>query len=358
MANDENPSISTLLILHSFRLGSEINPPTAPLRGVVSTAACIVKMTSGGYTILDYNIFRCELLSAKCLWIEVEDSSDDKFLPVGGTRKRKKTSDDGADVENGNEEQLLNNNKFSPLVENNNNNNNGNPAGKGSIPPVPVAKKPPPLLVKNMSFGKLRSVMLSCTTKPSYKLTPLLVTCLDPASCGDISTVKIEIVEEDSSAPDAPMPASEHEKTVTEAEAELEAKRIEEEGKLAAIQEAQAEPEPAPEPESIPEPPPVEPEEPEEEESEEEEEIVPPREPTPPPPPPPKEPSPEPIKKSPTPEYDSDVELIPPKEDFDPSLWKSVDDIEKQLVDSEGGTKKPKSKEASRHLLPKDPLLS
>uniref|UniRef100_A0A1Q3G571 Putative neural cell adhesion molecule l1 n=1 Tax=Culex tarsalis TaxID=7177 RepID=A0A1Q3G571_CULTA len=170
---------------------------------------------------------------------------------------------------------------------------------------------------------------------------------LDPASCGDISTVKIEIVEEDTSAPDAPKPASEHEKTVTEAEAELEAKRIEEEGKLAAIQEAQGEPEPAPEPEPIPEPPPAEPEE-SEEESEEEEEVVPPREPTPPPPPPPKSPTPEPIKKSPTPEYDSDVELIPPKEDFDPSLWKSVDDIEKQLVDSEGGTKKPKSKEASR----------
>lgn len=170
---------------------------------------------------------------------------------------------------------------------------------------------------------------------------------LDPASCGDISTVKIEIVEEDTSALDAPKPASEHEKTEAEAEAELEAKRIEEEGKLAAIQEAQAEPEPAPVPEPIPEPPP--PEEPEEESSEEEEEIVPPREPTPPPPPPPKEPTPEPIKKSPSPEYDSDVELIPPKEDFDRSLWKSVDDIEKQLVDSEGGgTKKPKSTEASR----------
>lgn len=54
MANDGNPSISTLLILHSFRLGSEINPPTAPLRGVVSTAACIVKMTSGGYTIVGW----------------------------------------------------------------------------------------------------------------------------------------------------------------------------------------------------------------------------------------------------------------------------------------------------------------
>lgn len=170
---------------------------------------------------------------------------------------------------------------------------------------------------------------------------------LDPASCGDISTVKIEIVEEEPSAQDAPKPASEHEKTISEAEAELEAKRIEEEGKLAAIQEAQAEPEPAPEPEPIPEPPPAEPEESSEEE-EEEEEIVPPREPTPPPPPPPKEPTPEPIKKSPTPEYDSDVELIPPKEDFDRSLWKSVDDIEKQLKDSEGGSKKPKSKEASR----------
>ncbi|XP_038115562.1 uncharacterized protein LOC119768738 [Culex quinquefasciatus] len=103
--------------------------------------------------------------------MEVEDSSDDDFLPVVGTRKRKKTSDDGADVGNGNEEQHLNNNKFSTLVENNNN-NNGNPAEKGSVPPVPVAKKPPPLVVKNMSFGKLRNVMLSCTTKPSYKLTP------------------------------------------------------------------------------------------------------------------------------------------------------------------------------------------
>ncbi|XP_038112907.1 uncharacterized protein LOC119767706 [Culex quinquefasciatus] len=102
--------------------------------------------------------------------MEVKELSDgDEFRSVNGTGKRRKTSD-GAVVGNGPEENLLYNNKFSPLAENNN--NNGIPAMKGSVPPVPVAKKPPPLLVKNMSFGKLRSVMLTCITKPSYKLTP------------------------------------------------------------------------------------------------------------------------------------------------------------------------------------------
>lgn len=166
---------------------------------------------------------------------------------------------------------------------------------------------------------------------------------LDPASCGDISTVKIEIVEEQPIEPEAPKPAAEHEKTISEAEAELAAKQ-EEQGKS---------PEPAPAPvEVVPEPTPepVQEEVEEEEEEEEEEEVPPPREPTPPPPPPPREPTPPPPTppKTPTPEpeYDSDVELIPPKEEFDPSVWKSVDDLETQLKNSEEETKKTKAKEA------------
>ncbi|XP_062560569.1 muscle M-line assembly protein unc-89-like [Armigeres subalbatus] len=167
---------------------------------------------------------------------------------------------------------------------------------------------------------------------------------LDPASCGDISTVKIEIVEEQPVEPEAPKPAVEHEKTISEAEAELAAKQEEERGKS---QEA------APAPvEVVPEPVPEPVEEEVEEEEEEEEEVPPPREPTPPPPPPPREPTPPPPPppKSPTPEpeYDSDVELIPPKEEFDPSVWKSVDDLETQLKNSEEETKKAKAKEASK----------
>ncbi|XP_038106669.1 uncharacterized protein LOC119766290 [Culex quinquefasciatus] len=111
------------------------------------------------------------LFSWRGLRIEVEESSDgDEFRSVNGTGKRRKTSN-GAVVGDGPEENFLNNNKFSPLAGNNNyNNNNGIPAGKGSVPPVPVvpvAKKPPPLVVKNTSYAKLRTVMSPCTTKPS-----------------------------------------------------------------------------------------------------------------------------------------------------------------------------------------------
>ncbi|XP_055607325.1 muscle M-line assembly protein unc-89-like [Uranotaenia lowii] len=169
---------------------------------------------------------------------------------------------------------------------------------------------------------------------------------LDPASCGDISTVKVEIVEEEIAETEAPKPSEEHEKTEAEAEKELADQQAEQgksEDKEPTPTPVAKEPTPPP-PE--PEPAPVEAEQPEEEE--EEVEIVPSREPTPPPPPKEPTPEPEPIKAPPTPEYDSDVELIPIKQDFDPSEWKSFDDLEKQINSIEVPPEPKKAKEEKK----------
>uniref|UniRef100_A0A182JCA1 Ig-like domain-containing protein n=1 Tax=Anopheles atroparvus TaxID=41427 RepID=A0A182JCA1_ANOAO len=75
---------------------------------------------------------------------------------------------------------------------------------------------------------------------------------LDPASCGDISTVKVVVVEEEIPEQEPPKPADEHGKTEAEVAAEL--ARIKEEEEQAQAKEPTPPPAPEPEPEPEPEP--------------------------------------------------------------------------------------------------------